>query len=43
MTLWLMEPSALKPGTSMPDVGLTEEQVRDITAYLCGLPRNPIP
>lgn len=43
LTLWLLEPSAIKPGTSMPDVGLTEEQARDITAYLYSLPRNPIP
>ncbi len=34
MTLWLLNPQAIVPGNAMPDVGLTEKQARDITAYL---------
>ena len=41
MTRWLLDPPALKPGTPMPNVGLTEQQARDITAFLYSQPRNP--
>jgi cytochrome c1 len=40
---WLLDPSALKPDTPMPNVGLTEEQARDITAFLYSQPYNPGP
>jgi len=31
---WLMNPPAIEPETAMPDLGLSEEQARDIAAYL---------
>ena len=34
MIHWLREPQAVAPGSVMPDMGLTEQQARDITAYL---------
>lgn len=43
LTRWLMDPPALKPGTAMPRVGLTEQQAQDITAFLYSQPMNPIP
>jgi cytochrome c1 len=40
---WLREPAALKPGTTMPSVGLTEQQARDIAAFLYSQPHNHPP
>jgi cytochrome c1 len=34
MALWLREPQRIVPGNAMPNMGLTEQQARDITAYL---------
>lgn len=34
MTKWLISPSAMKPKTAMPDLGLSSQQARDVTAYL---------
>jgi cytochrome c len=31
---WLRNPPGVEPGTAMPVLGLTEEQARDIAAYL---------
>lgn len=31
---WLHDPPAIKPGTAMPDLGLNEEETRNIAAYL---------
>lgn len=31
---WLMDPQSMNPGSAMPDTGLTEQQARDIAAYL---------
>lgn len=31
---WVMSPKSLKPGTAMPDLGLSHEQARDVAAYL---------
>lgn len=31
---WLLNPPAIEPGTAMPNLGLSQEQARDITAYL---------
>jgi len=31
---WILNPPALKPGTIMPNVGLTDEQATKIVAYL---------
>lgn len=43
MTQWLVQPSSLKPDTVMPSVGLTEQQARDITAFLYSLPYTRAP
>lgn len=34
LTRWVMSPRALKPKTAMPDLGLTVQQAKDVTAYL---------
>jgi putative membrane protein len=34
MVKWLRDPQDVVPGNAMPDMGITEEQARDITAYL---------
>jgi cytochrome c2 len=34
MVTWLRDPQEIVPGNAMPDMGLSEEQARDITAYL---------
>ena len=34
MIVWLMAPQDIVPNNAMPDLGLNEEQARDITAYL---------
>jgi len=34
---WLRDPPSVKPGTAMPNVGLTEAQASDVAAYLSGL------
>lgn len=34
LTRWVRDPQAVAPGTAMPDLGVTTEQARDITAYL---------
>ena len=34
VTRWLLDPQAIKPGTRMPNLGLTPEQARDIVEYL---------
>ena len=31
---WLANPQAIKPGTIMPDLGLTPQQINDLVAYL---------
>lgn len=31
---WVREPSAVEPGTAMPTLGLSEQQARDVAAYL---------
>jgi cytochrome c1 len=31
---WVRQPSAVEPGTAMPAVGLSEQQARDVAAYL---------
>ena len=31
---WLMNPSALKPGTSMPALGLSDDEAAKLTAFL---------
>ena len=34
LVAWLMKPSAVKPGTSMPDLGLTRAQAEDLAAFI---------
>ena len=31
---WIMDPSAIEPGTAMPTLGLSQQQARDVAAYL---------
>jgi cytochrome c2 len=37
MTHWLRDPQAVVPGNAMPDAGLSEQQARDMAAYLATL------
>ena len=41
MERWLRSPGAVKPGTAMPDVGVSEQDARDIAAFLRTLPAGP--
>jgi len=34
---WIMNPQAIVPGNAMPDMGLTEDEARDVAAYLLSL------
>jgi cytochrome c len=40
---WLLDPPAVKPGTTMPNVGLTSDEARDLVAFLEALPHTPQP
>jgi cytochrome c len=31
---WIAQPQEVQPGNAMPDVGVTQEQARDMAAYL---------
>lgn len=31
---WIMDPHEIEPGTAMPDLGLSEQEARDVAAYL---------
>jgi cytochrome c len=31
---WVQSPTSMKPQTAMPDLGLSEQQARDVAAYL---------
>lgn len=31
---WVKDPHAIEPGTAMPDMGVSEQQARDVAAYL---------
>lgn len=31
---WILDPRGMSPGTAMPNTGATEDDARDITAYL---------
>jgi len=31
---WIAQPQEVQPGNAMPDLGVTEEQARDMAAYL---------
>jgi cytochrome c1 len=43
LTRWILNPPALKPGTAMPALGLTEQEAQDVTAFLYSQPYNPGP
>ena len=34
LTAWLIDPPAMKPGTAMPALGLTEQEARHMAAFL---------
>jgi cytochrome c len=34
LTRWVQAPTSMKPKTRMPDLGLTEEEAADVSAYL---------
>jgi cytochrome c len=34
---WIQDPRGLKPNTAMPNMGVTDEDARNIAAYLYGL------
>jgi cytochrome c2 len=34
LTAWLIDPPAMKPGTAMPKLGLTEQEARHMAAFL---------
>lgn len=37
LVTWIRDPDAVRPGTAMPDLGVTEADARDIAAYLLSL------
>lgn len=37
LEVWIAEPSALIPGTAMPDMGASQEDARDMAAFLMSL------
>ncbi|HEX2824837.1 MAG TPA: c-type cytochrome [Burkholderiales bacterium] len=37
MVRWLRSPPSVKPGTAMPDLGVSEQDARDLAAYLATL------
>jgi cytochrome c1 len=40
---WLLDPPSVKPGTTMPNLGLSEQDARDLVAFLESQPHNPQP
>ena len=38
MARWIRTPQEIRPDSAMPDMGLSEDQARDITAYLYSQP-----
>jgi len=42
MTRWLLDPHALKPDATMPNVGLSPQEAQDLTAFLFSQPYNPV-
>jgi cytochrome c2 len=41
MAKWIVNPPAMKPGTAMPALGLTEQEAQDLAAFLYAVPYNP--
>jgi len=40
MARWIVNPPAMKPGTQMPVLGVSDQEARDLTAFLYSLPYN---
>lgn len=40
MVRWIQDPQAIRPGTAMPDLDVTDEDARHMSAYLYSLGRN---
>jgi cytochrome c2 len=38
---WLLDPPSVKPGTTMPNLGLSDQDARDLVAFLESQPHNP--
>jgi cytochrome c len=38
---WIQSPQSIKPGNAMPDMGISEEDARDMAAYLYTLEHDP--
>lgn len=38
---WLDSPQEVKPGTAMPDLPLTDEQIKELAAFLTQLRATP--
>jgi cytochrome c len=34
LTRWIMDPPAVEPGTAMPNMGVSEQEARDMASYL---------
>jgi cytochrome c1 len=41
MRRWIIDPSSMKQGAAMPKLEITEQQARDLTAFLYSQPLNP--
>jgi len=41
LAAWIMNPPALKPGTAMPALGLSQDESSQAAAYLYSLPNTP--
>lgn len=37
LVAWLMDPQAIEPGTAMPNLAITEQEARDMSAFLYSL------
>jgi cytochrome c1 len=37
MARWIRDPQGVVPGNAMPDAGLSEQEARDMAAYLATL------
>lgn len=37
LVAWILDPDSIRPGTAMPDLGVSEIEARDMAAYLLSL------
>lgn len=42
LILWIQNPQAIEPGTAMPNMGVTDQDARDVAAYLFTLRRGSL-